>query len=107
MNKLSYNLTELMKELQANEALFSKGKNRRSEAYLFVNKASTSGTKRFRPNKSRKSSRPPQRPNKPLVVKVDQSADRCNYCNRLGHWRRNCPKYLKEVKVLFSLLKLA
>ena len=34
MNKLSYNFTELMKELQAVEALFSKGKNRKGEAYL-------------------------------------------------------------------------
>ena len=51
MNKLSYNLTELMKELQAAKALFSKGKNRGGEAHLSVNRASTSGTKRFRPNK--------------------------------------------------------
>ena len=28
MNKLGYNFTELMKELEAAEALFSKGKNR-------------------------------------------------------------------------------
>ena len=54
MNKLSYNLTELMKELQAAKALFSKGKNRRGEVYLSVNRASTSGTKRFRPNKLKK-----------------------------------------------------
>ena len=71
MNKLSYNLTELMKELQAAEALFSKGKNRGGEAHLSVNRASTSGTKRFRPNKSRKDSKPPPRPIKPPVVKVD------------------------------------
>ena len=98
MNKLSYNLTELMKELQAAKALFSKGKNRGGEAHLFMNRASTSGTKSFRCNKSRKGSTPPQRPNKPLVAKVDKSADRCNHCNRLGHWQCNCPKYLKEVK---------
>ena len=72
MNKLSYNLTELMKELQAVEALFSKGKNKGDEAHLFVNRASTYGIKRFRPNKSRKGSRPPQRPNEPPVAKVEQ-----------------------------------
>ena len=32
MNKLSYSLTELMKELQAAEALFNKGKNKVGEA---------------------------------------------------------------------------
>ena len=50
-NKLSYNLTELMKDLQATKALFSKGKNRGGEAHLSINRASTSGTKMFRPNK--------------------------------------------------------
>ena len=63
-----------------------------------MNRASTFKTKRFRPNKSRKGYRPLQRPNKPPVAKVNQSADHFNHYNRLGHWRRNCPKYLKEVK---------
>ena len=40
MNKLSYNLTELMKELQAAKALFSKDKNKGAEAHLAINKAS-------------------------------------------------------------------
>ena len=58
MNKLSHNFTELMKELQAVKALFSKGKNKGGEVYLSVNRASTSWTKKFRPNKSKKGSRP-------------------------------------------------
>ena len=49
MNKLSYNLTELMKELQAVEVLFSKGKNRGGEAHFSVNMASISRTKKFSP----------------------------------------------------------
>ena len=87
-----------MKELQAAETLFSKGKNRGGEAHLSINRASTYGTKKFRPNKSKKYSRPPHRPNKPPVAKVDQSSNRCNQYNCLGYWRSNCPKYLKEVK---------
>ena len=86
MNKLSYNLTELMKELQTAEALFSKGKNIGGETHLSVNRASTFGTKRFRHNKSMKGSRSPQRHNKPFVAKVDQSVNHCNHCNRLSHW---------------------
>ena len=97
MNKLSYNLTELMKELQAVEALFFKGKNKGGEAHLSMNRASTFKTKRLRPNKLRKGSRPFHRPNKYPVVKVDQSTDRCNYYNCLGYWRCKCPKYLEEV----------
>ena len=38
MNKLSYSLTELMKELQAAEALLSKGKGKAAEANLSVKK---------------------------------------------------------------------
>ena len=57
MNKLSYNLTKLLKELYVAEALFSKGKNREDEVYLTVNRASSFKTKKFRPNKSRKDSR--------------------------------------------------
>ena len=97
MNKLSYNLKELMKELQATEALLSKGKKRVGEAHLSVNRASTSRTKRFRPNKSKKGSKPPHRPNKPPMAKVDQSSYRCNHYTWLGYWRCNCPKYLKGV----------
>ena len=85
MNKLSYNLTELMKELQAAEVLFSKGKNRVGEAHLSINRASTFRTKRFSPNKSKKGFRSPHRLNKPLVAKVNKFTDRCNHCNRFGH----------------------
>ena len=85
MNKLSYNLKELVKEPQAAEALFSKGKNRAAAVYLSVNRALTSRTKSFRPNKSQKGFKPPHKPNKPPVTKVDKSVDRCNHCNSLGH----------------------
>ena len=71
MNKSSYNLTELMKELQAAKALFSKRKNKGGEAHSSMNRASTSRTKRFRPSKLRKGFRPTYRPNKTLVTKVD------------------------------------
>ena len=71
MNKLSYNFTELMKELQTAKTLFSNEKNRRGEAHSSINRASTSRTKRFRPNMSRKDSKPSHRPNKPLMVKVN------------------------------------
>ncbi|XP_074291875.1 uncharacterized protein LOC141618691 [Silene latifolia] len=24
--------------------------------------------------------------------------DKCHYCNGIGHWKRNCPKYLEDIK---------
>ncbi|XP_074267670.1 uncharacterized protein LOC141591186 [Silene latifolia] len=26
------------------------------------------------------------------------SEDKCHYCNGIGHWKRNCPKYLGDIK---------
>ena len=97
MNKLSYSLTELMKELQAAEALFNKGKNKVGEANLSVKKGS--GSKFKKSNKastSKSASKPLVAPKVDDAVK-DQSEDRCHHCNRTGHWKRNCPKYLNEV----------
>ena len=30
-------------------------------------------------------------------IKVSASSD-CYYCNGKGHWKRNCPKYLADLK---------
>ncbi|XP_074288395.1 uncharacterized protein LOC141613557 [Silene latifolia] len=27
-----------------------------------------------------------------------KSDDNCHYCNGIGHWKRNCPKYLEDIK---------
>ena len=94
MNNLSYNLTELMKELQVAEGLFGDKKNKKGEANLAVKKFPTYRTRVFKNKGSKKTpgNRPPPKP------KADQSVDRCHHCNRMGHWKRNCPKYLNEIK---------
>jgi len=30
--------------------------------------------------------------------KGNQSEDKCHYCNGMGHWKRNCSKYLADIK---------
>ena len=97
MNKLSYSLTELVKELQAAEALFNKGKNKVGDAGLAVNKGLGSKFKKSnKASSSKKASKPPVAP-KADDAEKDQSEDWCHHYNRTGHWKRNCPKYLNEV----------
>ncbi|XP_074286170.1 uncharacterized protein LOC141611516 [Silene latifolia] len=35
---------------------------------------------------------------KPKLLKGNPLKDTCNYCNNKGHWRRNCTKYLDDIK---------
>jgi len=35
-------------------------------------------------------------PSKPK--KGSHSDDKCHYCDGVGHWKRNCPKYLADIK---------
>ncbi|XP_074283293.1 uncharacterized protein LOC141607843 [Silene latifolia] len=34
----------------------------------------------------------------PKPKKGATSDDKCHYCNGMGHWKRNCPKYLGDIK---------
>jgi hypothetical protein len=92
MNKLEYTVTELMKELQTAEAL-TKKKRAQGEVHAT---ASTSGSKK-RPRNAEKKNQPKVQTKKkaPKALKLDKSNDKCHHCNEPGHWRRNCPAYLK------------
>ena len=97
MNKLSYTLPELMKELQTAETLLLKGKRKIGEANYADNKASTSGTKKFKKKGPKKASKVEPKDPKGKAPKADKSKDKCHHCGAVGHWKRNCPKYLKEI----------
>ncbi len=99
MNKLSYTLTELMKELQAAEALLLKGKRKTGEVHF--TKPSYSKVLRSKGSSSKASSSAPVADK---GKKVNQSQDVCHHCKKAGHWKRNCPTYLKELKNQGNLL---
>lgn len=104
MNKLDYSLPELIKELQAAETILHKGKNKVGEANHTSGRASTSGTKKDQSRGSkRKASKPAPAAEKGKVAKADKTEDLCHHCKKPGHWRRNCPAYLKEIKNKGSL----
>ena len=70
MNKLSYSLTELIKELQAAEALFNKGKNKVGEANLSLKKGLGSKFKKSnKASSSKNTSKPPMVPKAEEAVK--------------------------------------
>ncbi len=95
MNKLSYTLSELMKELQTAEALLLKGKRKVGEANYTDSRASSS-SKKPKKKSMKKKAQAEAKPSKDKApAKVDKSKDKCHHCGASGHWRRNCPKFLK------------
>ncbi|XP_062115033.1 uncharacterized protein LOC133829160 [Humulus lupulus] len=102
MNKLDFNMTQLLNELQTFESL-NKTISSQAEAKPSSSKKKRKGNnndskpKKDNPKKAKKSSKAPEnkKNNDPK-----QKAPKGKYfqCNVDGHWKRNCPKYLAELK---------
>ncbi|XP_071681192.1 uncharacterized protein [Lolium perenne] len=97
---MNYNMQNMNKELPE---LFSMLKSaeveiQKEHQVLMVNKT-TSFKKQGKPKKGnvkkggKKAAAPPEKP------KGGPKPDtECYYCNGKGHWKRNCPKYLADLK---------
>jgi len=109
MNKIDYNLTTLLNELQIYQSLL-KNKGFEAEANVATTskrrfqKGSTSGNKSVLKNKGiqkkkgkGKRKTPPTTTAKGKKSVVEKG--KCFYCSNDGHWKRNCPKYLADKKV--------
>ena len=94
MNKLEYTVTKLMKELHTAEGLTKRKRNQR-KAYATEHKASTSESKKRLHKADKENQCKVQKKKKPRPVEADKSNDKRHHCNEPGHWRRNCPAYLK------------
>ena len=105
MNKLDYNLTQLLNELQTFETI-SKTRSKEGEANVAEWKPSSSAGKTKRRKKStggsgaqpNKAKKAPKSSGKKNNSKDKKLKGKCFHCGVDGHWKRNCAKYLSELK---------
>ena len=108
MNKLEYNMTQLLNELQTFESL-NKSSTKVEEANVAETKPSTSNGN----SKKRKGGQGKDKKKDKQLEKTNKSSKKNNYaknskkkapkgeclhCGVDSHWKRNCPMYLAELK---------
>ena len=94
MNKLDCNLLELIKMLVTTEDTL---KNSRGSILVIEwapSKRKSQGKKKNKPVKKQKKESNPKKD----TLKKTMEKEKYFYCNSDGHWRRNCPSYLKSLK---------
>ncbi|RVX04672.1 Copia protein [Vitis vinifera] len=98
MNHKKCNLTKLLNELQSYETLIDDkgGKTNIAEANAVVGKASSSRNKKKRNVRNQKDKKKIQKKKRKVVEPKPKG--KCFHCNQDGHWKRNCKKYLDELK---------
>ncbi|XP_075499086.1 uncharacterized protein LOC142537461 [Primulina tabacum] len=98
MNLRAYNMTELLKELQSYESLIdnNNGKANFVEANVALGRASSSKNKKKKNVGKFKGKKKIQKKN--WKGAEPKAKGKCFHCNIDGHWKRNCKKYLDELK---------
>ena len=102
MNKLQYNMTELLNELQTFESISKEKQAEANVAEANVAKAQSSSKKNKKRNKKNEGRNKVANGGK-FKKKKNNNQDKkpkgkCFHCSLDGHWKRNYKKYLEELK---------
>ncbi|KAA0031662.1 gag/pol protein [Cucumis melo var. makuwa] len=97
MNKIEYNMTTLLKELQIFQSLMRQKEGEANFDYSRRFAPSSSGSKKIQKSKGGKGKGPTVAAEGKGKVKVAIKG-KCFHCNVDEHWKRNCPKYLAKKK---------
>ncbi|KAK8557953.1 hypothetical protein V6N12_010176 [Hibiscus sabdariffa] len=93
MNEINKTLPQLLDMLRTSESNLKKNG---SKSILIVHEAKRKGKKRAKSKGNGKS-----KPKEKDALKPEKGISKeakCFYCEKSGHWKRNCPLYLEEVK---------
>ena len=105
MNKLNYSVSQLLNELQTFDSISRLGKKIASINISDRPSSLRSHTpKKFPKKKGGRVAKTDTKVQKPIfkkdakLLKLKDAKGKCFHCQEQGHWKRNSPKYLEELK---------